>query len=123
MLGRKYELIIPYKMLESLAFYDGEREFMEPETVSEKDRNYRQKHLQPQDLPWRWFVDEKGACIRAFYLDRSIRVLGWQLSKDSPAAFDIPKGLWLVHDMSRIWAVSPEDFEKTYISTTDLLSR
>jgi len=116
MLSRfQYELGIPMGGLFGVSFYDAAK-------VPTED-GYKQEPLSKDSLPWAWFVSRHtGACVMAFLLDKSVRILATSIG-DGPAAYDIPAGMMLVHDLGRVWAMTQENFDEDYCATLVLVSK
>lgn len=113
MSGRENEIALPFAGLVGVAFYDGRRE--------DTDDGYKQAKLSYESFDWEWYVNrEDYSCARATYLEHGARVLGWPLSTEHPAVYDFPAESYMLHDMSRIWSMSPEDFEDVYRSTQEI---
>lgn len=110
-----------FRGLFGLSVYDGRREYMEPESVPLENRNYRQEQIDFDGLPWSWYVSmETGRAVRAFKMDIPLRLMGAP-EGDGSAAYDVPEGGYLLHDMKVAWVLSPEDFKGEYIATEELL--
>lgn len=111
-----------FRRLFGLTVYDGRREYTEPESVPLENRNYRQEPMVFEELPWSWYVSRKtGESVRAFKMDIPLRLLGVP-EGDGCAAHDVPEGGYLLHDMEIAWVLSPEDFEREYVATVELLN-
>lgn len=110
-----------FRSLFGLTVYDGRREYTEPDTIELKNRNYRQQSMSFEDLPWSWYVSrETGEAVRAFKMDIPLRIMGDPVGNGA-AAYDVPEGGYLAHDMRIAWVIRPEDFEREYVATGDLL--
>ena len=84
---------------------------------------YRQEPLDGYAFSWQWFANLHTAdCVRAFLLYKPVRILATSIG-DGPAAYDIPAGMMVVHDLGRVWAMTLENFDEDYYAVQALVSR
>ena len=121
MLNRQYELLLPMGGLYGVSFYDV--------TMIPCKDGYHQEPIDGYSLPWSWFVNRRtGSCVRAFLIEKDnllrdgIRVMAASVSNGSDV-YDIPTGQMLVHDLGRIWAMTPENFDVEYYSMAALIGK
>lgn len=114
MSGQKYELALPFSGLYGTSFYDTKK--------IKTDHGYLQESLNPYRFPWQWFVNiNTKTCVRAFLIEGAgMRILGSPIGQGA-AAYDIPAGLMLLHDLGRIWAMDRAGFESEYVAIDTLL--
>jgi hypothetical protein len=111
MLSRfQYELAIPMSGLFGVSFYNA--------TEVPTQDGYKQEPLSGDSFPWSWFVSRHtGACVRAFKIGDpfcgGIRILAAGIG-DGVQAYDIPASMMVAHDLSRIWAMTQENFYDDY---------
>lgn len=115
----RYELLLPMGGLYGVSFYSVTR-------IPTKD-GYHQEPIDTYSLPWAWFVNRKtGSCVRAFLIGDAfrdgIRVMAASIGNGADV-YDIPTGQMLVHDLGRIWAPAPEDFNAEYYPMSALIGK
>ena len=94
------DLRLPFSPLHTVGLYDGVRQPTE--------EGYLQERMDVDELPWVWYASG-GKCVRAFFSSRPLRVVVGR-----SGAFDMPGEQYLVHDVTRIWAMDRDAFERKY---------
>ena len=106
---QKHRLPLPFNVFSTISIYNSTK-------IMAGGDSYRLEQLDPHNLPWRWFINkETEEAVRAFRARIPLRVLA------GPAE-EIPAGMYIVHDLRSIWAMSPGDFEGAYLSVETLYS-
>lgn len=104
---RRFELRLPMGGLFGVSIY---------KAGIETPEGYRDEPIDPYSLDWQWYVHIRTyECVRMARLRGDTRVLASPLGKGA-AAYDIPDGMVLVHDLWGIWAMEQFDFQTEYSS-------
>jgi hypothetical protein len=105
---RQFELLLPMGGLFGVSIYHKASVGME--------NGYRDEPIDPYSLPWEWWVNNRThECVRMTRLGGPVRILASPIG-DGAAAYDVPGGMVLVHDLGCIWVMGPMDFQTQYIS-------
>jgi hypothetical protein len=103
--NRVFELLLPMGGLFGVSIY---------KSAIETPDGYRDEPVDPYSLPWKWHVSVKTyACVRATKLQGPMRILASPVGEGA-SAYDVPPTMMLVHDLGRIWAMDPMDFQTEY---------
>lgn len=106
---RKFEILQPFGGLHGISFYSAQRQ-----TTSD---GYKETRLSYDYFNWEWYVSRKtGQCVKSVILKHPVRVLGSPVEKEKSAVHDYPEKHRMVHDLSRVWAMTLDDFVKEFVS-------
>jgi hypothetical protein len=104
---RKFELMLPMGSLFGVTIY---------KAPVETPDGYRDEPIDPHSLDWHWYANIKTyECVRAAKLPGLMRVLASPIGEGA-SAYDVPGTMLLVHDLGRVWAMDPWDFQVEYDS-------
>lgn len=99
-----------YKLRMVLPFFDGVRFCIKTKREGDGDR-VMDEVISHRDLKWEWYADiVKKTCIRAAVVEKPMRIVGFPDGMNKSVFDDVPAGVYLVHDLNRIWYEPKEDF-------------
>jgi hypothetical protein len=100
-----------YKLRMVLPFFDGVRFCIKAKREGNGEW-VMDEVISHMDLKWEWYADtEKKKCVRAVLVEKPLRVVGFPDGMSKSVFDEVPAGVYLVHDLNRIWYERREEFD------------